>query len=74
MSTNPYRLLRDLLAGPPLQVGTVVSDDSGVLTLSVAGGGTAQARGTATVGTKVFFKDGAVQGAAPTLSVEVIDI
>ena len=74
MSTNPYKLLRDILAGPPLQVGTVESADGGVLTLSVAGGGTAQARGTATIGTKVFFKDGAVQGAAPTLPVEVIEV
>lgn len=74
MSTNPYKLLKEILAGDPLQVGTVDSETGGVLTLSLPGGGTAQARGSETVGTRVFFKDGAVQGVAPSLPVELIDI
>jgi hypothetical protein len=74
MSTNAFKILRDLLPNPPLQVGTVVSANGGVLTLSVAGGGTAQARGDAAVDSKVFFRDGVVEGAAPTLTLEVIEI
>lgn len=74
MSTNPYKLLRDLLPSPQLQVGTVQYVNNGVCTLELPGGGIAQARGTAAVGSKVYFRDGAIEGAAPTLPVEIIEV
>ncbi len=74
MSTNPYKLLRDLLPSPPLQVGTVDSVDGGVATIVLPGGLTAQARGSATVGQRVYFRDNLIEGVAPTLPIELIEI
>jgi hypothetical protein len=74
MSTNPYKLLRDLLPDAPLQVGTVQSISGGVATLLLQGGGIATARGDATVGQRVFFRDNAIEGTAPSLTIEIIEI
>ena len=74
MSTNPYKLLRDLLPSPPLLVGTVLSASNGVCTIELPGGGVTQARGEAQIGSNVFFRDSVIEGAAPTLTVELIDI
>jgi len=75
MSTfNPWKALQALVAGPPLQVGTVVSVDSGVATIALPGGGVVQARGSGTAGQRVFFRDGSIEGEAPNLPIEVIEI
>lgn len=74
MFKNPYTLLRELLPEPALQVGTVQSLDSGVATIELPGGGRAQARGEATAGARVFFRAGVIEGLAPNLPVEVIEI
>jgi hypothetical protein len=76
MSTNAYKLFRDLLPSYPLQVGDVVSTLNGVATISLAGGGVATARytGSLAVNTRVFFKDNAVEGVAPNLPLEIISI
>lgn len=71
---NPFKRLMALIPDPPLQVGTVSSTDSGVATLALPGGGLTQARGAATVGSKVFFRDGLIEGPAPNLPIEVIEI
>jgi hypothetical protein len=71
---NPYKRLLALIPNPPLQVGEVLTYADGVATIQVPGGGTAQARGTATVGDRVFFRDGLIEGPAPDLPVEVIEI
>lgn len=71
---NPYRALLSLLPGRPLQVGTVTATAGGVATIELPGGATAQARGSASVGARVFFRDGSIEGTAPSLPVEVISV
>lgn len=74
MSTNPYKLLRDLLPEAPLQVGIVLASDGGVATIELPGGNTVQARGAASVGSRVFIRDNLIEGTAPTLPIELIEI
>ena len=68
MLRNPYRVFIDLLPARPLQVGTVSAVAGGVATITMPGGGTLQARGQATVGQRVFVRDGVIEGEAPTLT------
>lgn len=72
--SNLYAQLRKLLPAAPLQVGQVLASADGVCRLELPGGGIAQARGEAEVGTKVFFRDGVIEGPAPDLPVEVIEV
>ena len=69
MSANPFARLRKLLAGPPVQVGTVVSLNGTLANVQLPGGDVVQTRGDATVGQVVFFQDGVIQGVAPSLSI-----
>ena len=71
---SPYKMLRDLLPEAPLQVGTVLSISSGVATVELPGGGRTTARGVATVGARVFFRDSVIEGNAPSLPIEIIDV
>ena len=71
---NVYNLLRDLLPDPPLQVGTVTALSNGVATIETPGGGTTTARGDTTVGARVFFRNDVIEGPAPTLTVELIEV
>ena len=68
MLRNPYRVFMDQLPARPLQVGTVAAVDGDVATITMPGGGTLQARGQATVGQRVFVRDGVIEGEAPTLT------
>jgi hypothetical protein len=72
--SNLYRALLDLLPSRPLQVGDVTAVSGGVATITLPGGGVAQARGDVTVGARVFFRDDVIEGPAPSLTVEVIDV
>jgi hypothetical protein len=75
MSRNPYQALVRLLPQRPLQVGTVQGIIGGVATISLPGGGTIHARASAaTVGQRVFVRDGVVEGEAPDLPVELITV
>lgn len=71
---NPLRRLVWLLPTEPLQVGDVVAASSGVCTVELPGGATVQARGSASVGARVFVRGGAIQGAAPALPIVQIDV
>jgi hypothetical protein len=72
--SNPFRQLLDLLPSYPLQVGQVSSIAGGVATIALPGGGSAQARGSATVGANVFFRDGVIEGTTSSLPIELIDV
>lgn len=72
--SNPYKSLLGLLPQRPLQVCAVQSVDAGVAIVELPGGGVIRARGDATVGQRVFVRDGAIEGPAPTLPVELIDV
>ncbi len=71
---NLYEQFRQLIPDPPLQAGTVVNVGSGVVTVALPGGGLIRARGNAAVGQKVFVRDDAVEGIAPSLTLEIIEI
>ena len=72
--TNIYRTFLNLLPARPLQVGTVLAIADGVATIELPGGGRLQARGAATDGQRVFVRDGVIEGAAPNLPIEVIEV
>jgi hypothetical protein len=71
---NVYQQFRQLLPDPPLQAGTVTAVGVGVLTVQLPGGAAITVRGDAQVGQNVFFRDGVVEGVAPSLTLEVIEI
>ena len=71
---NLYRQFRQLLPEAPLQAGTVLEIGAGVVTVVLPGGGLIRARGEASVGQTVFVRDGLLEGAAPALPLEVIDV
>lgn len=65
---NPLAQFLALLPARPLQVGTVSAiTTGGTATIDLPGGGQVQARGTTTVGSRVFVRDGAIEGNAPAL-------
>lgn len=72
--TNLYTQLRGLFPDPPLQVGDVVATDNGVATIELYDGGQVQARGDANVGDRVFFRNGVIEGPAPDLPLEIIEL
>lgn len=74
MSQNPYARLIALLPKRPLLVGEVVDFNNGVAVIQMPGGGLDTARGTATLGQRVYFRDGQIEGPAPTLPVELIEV
>jgi hypothetical protein len=71
---NLYEQFRRLVPDPPLQAGTVVAVGSGMVTIALPGGGLIKARGSAAIGQKVFVRDDAVEGTAPALTLEIIEI
>lgn len=74
MSYNPFQRLVGLLPKRPLQVGDVLAVDGGVCTIELPGGGIETARGDASIGSRVFFRDGVVEGLAPNLTIELIEV
>ena len=71
---NLYEQFRQLIPEPPLQVGTVVAVGPGVVTVAMPGGGLIKARGSASIGQNVFVRDDTVEGIAPALTLELIEI
>jgi hypothetical protein len=71
---NLYERFRQLIPDPPLQAGTVIHIGSGVVTVVLPGGGLIKARGDAAIGQKVFVRDDAIEGVAPSLTLEIIEI
>jgi hypothetical protein len=71
---NIYEQFRRLIPDPPLQAGTVVGIGSGVVTVKLPGGGLIQARGNASINQMVFVRDDVIEGIAPSLTTEIIEI
>ena len=71
---NLYEQFRQLIPDPLLLAGTVVGVGSGVVTVALPGGGLIRARGNATVGHTVFVRDEVIEGIAPSLPLELLDI
>lgn len=74
MIRNPYKRLLGLLPTYPLTAGEVISSSGGKVVVELPGGGRLTARGEGTVGTNVFVRDGVVEGTAPALTIEVIEV
>jgi hypothetical protein len=72
--SNPYKLLRDLIPTAPLLVGVVTGVSNGTAVIELPGGSRVQARGVGTIGQHVFMRDGAIEGDAPSLPIELIEI
>lgn len=47
---------------------------NGIVTVQLPGGGLVKARGSSTVGARVFVRDDVIEGTAPSLPVEIIEI
>ena len=71
---NLYEQFRQLIPEQPLQAGTVVGVGYGVVTVALPGGGLIRARGSAGIGQKVFVRDDVIEGGAPSLTLEIIEI
>lgn len=77
MSTNLYRALRELLPESPLQVATVVQvfEAEGASTVTWPGGSQQRVRGiSVAAGQPAFVRNGVIEGAAPALTLEVIEV
>lgn len=77
MSTNLYRALRELLPEPPLQVAQVISInmDTGESVVEWPGGSQQRVRGTGVpIGGRAFVRNGVIEGAAPALTLETIEV
>ena len=74
MSTNLYARLIALLPQRPLLVGTVTDVVDGVAVIEMPGGGVDSARGLVAVGQRVYFRDGIIEGPAPELPLELIEV
>lgn len=72
--TNLFKQFLDLIPDPALQIGTVASISNNIATITLPGGGTLTARGEATVGQQVFVRSGVIEGSAPQLPVEIIEV
>ena len=65
---NLFKQFLDLIPPRPLEVGTVQGIiSSGIANVELPGGGVLQARGEATIGQRVFVRDGVIEGPAPDL-------
>ena len=71
---NPLQSLKQLLAGPPQQVGQVVAVAGNLATIELPGGAQIKARGSAMVGQHVFKQGGLILGDAPTLPIDIIEV
>ena len=72
--SNLYKRLRDLLPSEPIEAGEVVglTDDGAIVELPT--GARIRARGEATVGDQVYVRGGAIEGPAPELTGQDIEV
>ena len=71
---NLFVEFRRLIPNAPLLVGTVAAVFTGGATVTLQGGGTLRVRGEATVGERVFVRDGVIEGVAPALTLVEIEV
>lgn len=71
--SNLFKRFQALIPTYPLRVGDVIAYDDGVATIQEQSG-VATARGEAAVGDRVFFRNGAIEGPAPDLTIEIIEV
>lgn len=74
--SNLWTQFSELIAAPPLLIGTVTAIRAdGLSAVQLPDGRTILARGTSVaVNSNVYVRDGLIEGAAPTLPVDLITI
>lgn len=70
--SNLYRKFRALIPDAPLLVGTVVATTP--LRVELPDGTQIPARGEASLGDRVFVRDGAIEGPAPDFPLTAIEV
>lgn len=73
-TTNLWKRLKQLLPDAPLLVGEVFSVSAYGAIVKLPDSAFVSVRGEATVGQKVFIRDGLIEGQAPNLSTVLIEI
>ncbi len=73
---NLYRQFRDLIPDEPLLVGEVTAHEAdGTSAVELPGGAIIRARGQQVeVGDMAFVRRGVIEGEAPALAVEIIEV
>ena len=72
---NLWRQFQDLLPTSVTLIGTVVATHADrTVSVQLLDGGLLRVAGSAVEGTRVFVRDGRIEGEAPSLPLEVIDI
>lgn len=71
---NLLKEFKSLLPDAPLLAGEVLAVSGNIATIELPDGATLTARGTATIGQRVFVRDGAIEGLAPALTTVMIEI
>jgi len=75
MTTNLWKRLKQLLPDPPLLVGEVTGVTAYGAFVTLPDGSVTKVRGEgATLGSTVFLRDGRIEGPAPSLPIELIEI
>lgn len=74
MSNNLFTQLQELIRTPPVQLGTVVALTSAGVTVELPGGAQVNVTGAASVSDNVYFQNGVITGAAPSLPIVPIDV
>lgn len=73
-NTNLFVRLQKLLPGSPLLVADVVSGSGSAWVLQLPDGSQIAARGSASVGDRVFVRGGLIEGQAPHLTVVTVEV
>ena len=71
---NLHTAFKQVFPDPPLQVGVVTFVFDGIATVELPGGGIVRARGEAVVAQRVFVRDHVIEGLAPDLPIDLIDV
>lgn len=71
--SNLFKRFRKLIPDYPRRVGDVIAYADGVATIQEQGG-VATAIGEVTVGDRVFFSNNVIEGPAPDLTIEIIEV
>ncbi|MDP1980465.1 hypothetical protein [Undibacterium sp.] len=71
---NIYKVFKDLIPDAPLFVGKVIAARPGHYIIQLPGGAQVTARGQAEINKMVFIKDGVIEGEAPDLTVQIIEV
>ena len=68
MASNLFKRFIALLPQNPLRVGEVIAVTDTTCVIQEMGGGTITVRGTSTLGARVYFRNGTIEGPAPNLT------